>query len=310
MRVPVEVYSGFPGAGKTTYIRRRLKNGVPDGGLLVILTEQGEARLEEKDMPQNSTIKTIHEHTALNFFTLSDWNDELHPQRVIVEMNGNWPMKFLRDNLPDGWFLEQEIVLGDGRVYPQYDQYARSYVTDKLMGCTRVVLNRCGKDMEKAALHKTVRAINRNCEIVYEYEDGRLEIDDLPDILPYDITRDTIVLRDADYAVWHRDFTEAPEKYQDKVIVLHGMVNTEFRVNQYDFIIGRMVMTCNIEDLSYKAVVCRCGEELRLINNQWIRLTARMTKEYHKIYMGEGPVLVFQSFEPAMPPKVEVATYS
>lgn len=60
--------------------------------------------------------------------------------------------------------------------------------------------------MDKMAYHKIVRALNRRCDIIYEYGPNNIEIDNIEDPLPFDLTADVIVIEDRDYAVWYSEY--------------------------------------------------------------------------------------------------------
>ena len=57
------------------------------------------------------------------------------------------------------------------------------------------------------------------------------------------------------------------------------------------FIPGRMAMTCCAEDMAFLGYVCVYKDAESLKERDWVKVTARVEKEYWAEYGGEGPVL-------------------
>lgn len=56
--------------------------------------------------------------------------------------------------------------------------------------------------------HKVVRAISRQCEIVYEDKEGRVKMDDIVDPLPFDVNAPIVEISDRDFAIWYADLSD------------------------------------------------------------------------------------------------------
>lgn len=67
-------------------------------------------------------------------------------------------------------------------------------------------------------MHRIIRAISRRCDIAYEYTDGKVVYDDIEDPLPFDVDAPVIEIEDRDFAIWYRDMSEEPKKYDGKTI--------------------------------------------------------------------------------------------
>ena len=136
------------------------------------------------------------------------------PERVLLEYNGMWPIQILRDlKLPKTWGLYQAIDVIDGSTFEMYRSNMQSMVIDMVTEADMVLFNRCTPDMPLSGWKRSIRAVNRMCEIVFEDEKGEeLEVED---ILPYSLEADTIVLEDEDYGIWYLDIQEHPERYTD-----------------------------------------------------------------------------------------------
>lgn len=81
----------------------------------------------------------------------------------------------------------------------------RSLVVDKLQNADLVVFNRMKKDgaadsEETMALHKLVRGLSRQANIIYEAEDGSIRYDEIEDPLPFDLDAPVVEIENRDFA--------------------------------------------------------------------------------------------------------------
>ena len=151
--------------------------------------------------------------------------------------------------------IYQEIMLADANTFGVYNANMRTHTVDKLNSCEVVILNRTPKDVDKEGYHKIVRGVSRSCAISYVYPDGHIEYDEIEDPLPFDVESNSIVIEDKDYALWYRDMTEEPQRYIGKNITFKGVVAVDRRFPKHTFAIGRHVMVCCQEDITYRPVV-------------------------------------------------------
>lgn len=186
----------------------------------------------------------------------------------------------------------------------------RNLVMDKLMGGQMVVFNRLNPGADTTELHKLVRAANRRMDILYDYLDGTTAFDDVEDPLPFDINAPVITVNDEDYALWYRDVTEEPQKYEGKTVCFKGQVAMLRREKENMFAPGRFVMTCCVDDIQFCGIPCRYEKAKALKPRSWVTVTAKITAEKHMLYQGElGPVLTAISVEDAQPAEQDVATF-
>ena len=75
------------------------------------------------------------------------------------------------------------------------------------------------------------------------------------------------------------------------------------------FAIGRHIMTCCADDISYRGVVAKGSASLKVATRDWLTVEGKLTEEYSKLYRGRGPVLTLSSISPAEKPINEVATF-
>lgn len=86
------------------------------------------------------------------------------------------------------------------------------------------MFNRMTPGADIMPFHKIARAVNRKIDIMYEYTDGTSQFDEIVDPLPFDINASVIEIKDEDYALFYRDITEEPKKYDGKTVSFKGQV--------------------------------------------------------------------------------------
>jgi len=256
--IPVYLFVGFLDSGKTKFIDETLKDPRFESKdtTLLLLCEDGE---EEYDTTLYSGGKVIVEEIESEDTLSIDYLDALIKKtkatRVIVEYNGMWMLQSFYDAMPKEWILYQEFMLMDATTAVSYNANMRSLVVDKLTDSELIIFNRYNDNIDKMALHKIVRGISRKASIAYEYADGSVAYDDIEDPLPFDIEADIINIEDKDFAIWYRDLSEELPKYDGKTVKFKGIVAKNPAMPKGSFVIGRHVMTCCADDITYSGLV-------------------------------------------------------
>ena len=310
--IPVYLFTGFLEAGKTGVIQATMADENFNSGesTLLLMCEEG---IEEYDLSSfaspNTTLKAIDSVDELTPQNLSRMAEECHAERVMVEYNGMWTLDRFYNALPSNWMVYQELFLADATTILSYNANMRSLTVDKLQSCEMAVFNRCSEGTDLMALHKLVRGVSRAAAIGYEYPDGRLEYDDIEDPLPFDIEADVIEIEDRDFAIWYRDMSEEPTKYEGKTLRFKGIVGWEPSLGKQAFVIGRHIMTCCEADIAYRGLVCLTDKEITVKTKDWIVLDGILKMEYHKLYNAVGPVLQLLTYKASKQPDNPVATF-
>ncbi|MBQ1489970.1 MAG: hypothetical protein IIZ43_02895 [Eubacterium sp.] len=325
MEIPVYLFTGFLESGKTTFLQDALEGQDFNMGerTLLLLCEEGvEEYDEDRFFGKNVFIENIQKEEDLTAERLEELQQKHRVERVIVEYNGMWMLDSLYANMPLEWLTYQEMMFADASTFLSYNQNMRQLVYDKLKSAELVVFNRCTREaLAKAGpdgvdvkhqLHKIVRAANRKSQILYEYGRDDVEMDNIPDPLPFDINAPKIEIKDDAYAEWYRDINENQDKYEGKVITVKGRLVNGGDIPAHKFVFGRHVMTCCVEDIQFAGLVARWTKEAaRFDNGDWITLTAKIHVEDDPIYAeeGPGPVLYCTKVRKAAPAVPEVATF-
>ena len=294
-QIPMYVFTGF------------LEDGKPyksSGGKMVWNEEYDISAYPS----QNVYIETP-DYEQLSPEFLEDLRKKHHAERVVAELNGMHLAADFYMKTPDSWVIAQEVMFADSRTFLGYNANMRQLVVDKLAGAELVVFNRMTPGADTMPFHKAARAVNRKIDIMYEYTDGTSQFDELVDPLPFDLNAPVIEVADEDYALFYRDITEEPKKYDGKTVRFKGQVARLRREKEGMFAPGRFVMTCCEADITFMGIPCKFVGSEGLKPRSWVTVTAKITAQKHPLYRGVGPILTAISVTPAAPAKQEVATF-
>ena len=312
-QIPVYSFTGFLDSGKTKFIQETFEDERFNAGerTLLLVFEEGEEEYDISTYPhKNVYIETLDQQTVTTK-QLQALQKKYRAERVVVELNGMQQVGDLYMRFPESWIVAQEVMFADSTTIMAYNANMRNLVMDKLVGAQMVVFNRLEKGTDVMPLHKLARAASRRIDILYDYTDGTTQFDDIEDPLPFDINAPVIQVMDEDYALWYRDVSEEPEKYDGKTVCFKAQVAMLRRDKDGMFAPGRFVMTCCVDDIQFCGIPCRYEQASTLESRSWVMVTAKITAEKHRLYKGEiGPVLtalkVVTGAEPADP---DVATF-
>ncbi len=311
-QIPVYLFVGFLEGGKTHMIQESMEDSRFNSGekTLLLCCEEG---LDEYDTSrfwgQNVYIEHIENEDDITLANLNKLSKKHIIDRIIIEYNGMWQLDSLFMNMPDNWSVFQCVMAADCATFEIYNANMRSLMFDKLSACEMVVLNRANEKLDREAFHKIVRGVNPRAEIVYDFPDGRIEYDDIEDELPFDIDSPVIEIDDNDFAIWYRDMGEDLAKYQNKTVKFKGLIARDPQLGNKCAIIGRHVMTCCADDITFAGLLCNFKKDTALKTGDWILLTAKIKIENHPMYNREGPVLYCESTAFAVKPNPELATF-
>ena len=312
VQIPVYVFTGFLGSGKTKFIQETLEDPRFNSGerTLLLVFEEGEEEYDFSPYPHKNVYLEVLEQETVTTKQLQTLAKKHKAQRVVAELNGMQLVGDLYSRFPDEWVVAQEVMFADSTTIMAYNANMRNLVMDKLVGGQMVIFNRLPLGADTMPLHKLARAANRRIDILYEFADGSTAYDDTEDPLPFDINASVIEIKDEDYALWYRDVIEEPEKYNGKTVRFKGQVAKLRRDKDSMFAPGRFVMTCCIDDIQFCGVPCKYAGSAELQPREWVLVTATVTAEKHALYKGDmGPVLTAICVEGAESAKEEVATF-
>ena len=311
-QIPVYVFTGFLDSGKTKFIQETLEDERFNAGerTLLLVFEEGEEEYDFSTYPHKNVYLEVLDQTTVTSKELLALQKKHKAQRVVAELNGMQQVGDLYMRFPEGWVVAQEVMFADSTTFMTYNSNMRNLVMDKLVGAQMVVFNRLEKGADIMPFHKLARAASRKIDILYDYTDGSTSFDDIEDPLPFDINAPMIQVQDPDFALWYRDMSEEPEKYDGKTVQFKAQVAMLRRDKDNMFAPGRFVMTCCVDDIQFCGIPCRYDQAKTLESRSWVMVTARISAEKHRLYKGSlGPVLtaieVIPGAEPAVPDVAE-----
>ena len=311
MPIPVYAFTGFLEAGKTKFIQETLEDERFNSGerTLVLICEEGEEEYDPSTYPHKAVWLEVVDQETVTTEDLQALADKHRAKRVILELNGMQMIEPFYRKMPQDWELAQEVMFADAGTILTFNTNLRSLVVDKLSGAEMVVFNRMDPKADKMPLHKLARALNRRIDIVYDFTDGTTAFDDIPDPLPFDLNAPVVTIEDDDYALFYRDITEEPQKYNGKTVCFKAQVARLKNDKPGVFAPGRFVMTCCEADITFMGLPCKYADCRKLEMRSWVTVTAKVAVKSQALFKGQGPVLTAISVEKAEAPLREVATF-
>lgn len=306
---PVFIVNGFLESGKTEFIRYTLAQPYFQvrGKTLLIVCEEGEEEYDEVLLKKSRTImEIIDEEEEFTPARLLELEKKHKPERIIIEYNGMWNYKEMK--LPFNWKIEQQITTIDASSFTMYFTNMKSLLAEMLRKSEMIIFNRCDGIEDLSSYKRNVKAINQQADIIFEDEEG--EINQIfEDDLPYSLDAPIIELDNEGYGIWYLDSLDHPERYLGKTVSFTAMVLKPEDFPKGYFVPGRMAMTCCADDMAFLGFACEYDKADTLTNKQWVKVTAKVAKEYFADYNGEGPVLKAVSVGQTKAPKEEVISF-
>ncbi len=311
--IPVYMFTGFLESGKTTFANETLiERGFTEGEpTLLLVCEEGIEEYDVKYLASNNIFLELIDDDNLNTDHLLDLQEKYKPTRVMIEYNGTWKFdKLFNIRVPKGWTVVQVITFVDASTFDVYMANMKQMMMENLSAADMIVFNRCDENTKKAEYRRSIRAVNRRAQVIFENKDGLAEVGDDEVDLPYDINQDTIVLEDEDFGIFYIDSCDNPDKYVGKKIVFKGMVHKPKEYGKDAFVPGRFAMTCCADDIAFIGFKCYFAQAKVLKDRQWVMVTGEIGKEYYPEFEGEGPVIKAIKVDTAKPAEEELVYFN
>ena len=310
MAKPTYVINGFLDSGKTSFFRYTLAQPYfkAKGTTLLILCEDGEEAYGDDLLRETKTVVHVmeeaEEFTPENLLAL---DKEYDPERILIEWNGMWDFKNMK--LPAAWHLEQQMTAIDASSFELYFTNMKSLLAEQLRNSELVMFNRCDTALDLASYKRNVKAITQNAEIIFEDENGEVNVT-LDEDLPFDLNADPIALNTYGFGMFYLDALENLDRYVGKRVRFQGMVLKPRGFVKTRFVPGRMAMTCCAQDMQFLGFVCDYNGAYKLKDKEWVEVTARIGRGVVEAYRGEGPVLEAEEVTPCNEPENPVVDFA
>ena len=300
----VFIIYGFLESGKTQFINFTLGQDYfrMDDKTLLIVCEEGMEEYDDKLLKETNTVmEVIEDYEDFNLDTLKELDKKHNPERILIEYNGMWDCKTIK--LPDTWEIRQQMTIVDGVTFETYFNNMKSMFADMIRNSELLIMNRC-KVTEKLNGYKmSIKAINTAIEVVFEDENGEIDLPMTDEDLPYDMKADIIEITEKDYGIWYLDMWDNTDRYAGKKLHVKTMVMKEPGLPKNYFVAGRPAMTCCADDIVFMGAICKSKDAKNLESRDTIDLTFTIVDEYRSDYGGNGPVLYAEKLEKIPPLK-------
>lgn len=313
MEIPVYMFMGFLESGKTTFANETLiDRGFTEGEpTLLLVCEEGIEEYDVDYLRSKNIFAEVIDEDMLNTEHLLDLQEKYKPTRVMIEYNGMWKIdKIFGIRVPKGWTIVQVITFVNAKTFDVYQANMKSMMMEMLSTADMIIFNRCDENTRRAEYRRSIKAVNRRAQVIFENEDGLAEVDDEELDLPYDITQDNIVLEDEDFGIFYIDACDNPDKYLGKRITFKAMVHKPKSYAKNEFVPGRFAMTCCADDVAFIGFKCYFDQAKVLSDRQWVMVTGVIDKEYYEDFEGEGPVIKAVKVDTAKPAEEELVYFN
>ncbi len=312
MKTRIYLFTGFLDSGKSTFINDTITTTdfCENEKSLLIVSEQGELEYNQEQLESfhcDLVYVTSEDQWTYEYF--EELKDKYNPTQVLVELNGMYNVnRFLACSLPDGWQVVQVLTTINAQTFALYIQNMRSLLFQHVVHTDLLIFNRINDSIKKSFLRNNIKAINSQCQIIYEKEDGTVNTLD-EDELPFDITNDELEILDHDFGIFCMDALDHPDKYAGKTITMKGKFIGRDKQLEDGFVIGRLAMVCCEEDTSLIGMVCIHSAAKQLIPNEWIQVKGKIELEYDHELGGNVCVLKVDELKVVPPLENEYVTF-
>ncbi|MBR1524035.1 MAG: TIGR03943 family protein [Lachnospiraceae bacterium] len=307
--IPIYLFTGFLESGKTQFIAETLKDGqFKDGNkTLYIICEEGVEEIPQRVLDDNMFVPcTIESEEDVSFDTFMKLDLDYDPDRVMIEYNGTWDPDKVIEAFPENWLLAEGICTIDATTYQDYLANMKQMMTRQFTYADLVIFNRCDYSQDLPMFKRTVRALNRRSQVVFEMKDGTIN-NNVKEELPYDINSDVIEVEDDDYGIWYIDVFDNLDTYKGKTVRFKGVVYKPKRSKDDIFVPGRFAMTCCAADIQFVGFPCKWKDAKVLKEKTPVYVTAKIGST--ETNEGSAPVLYADAVEITDPPEEEVVYF-
>ncbi len=316
VRVPVYLVTGFLDSGKTSFLNETIREDyfAIRGLTLLIACEHGDTEFDAAELRKRHTVLVyLEEPEELTLSRLKEFDRKYRPERVLLEFNPLWRVATLEAMpLPDGWGIVQHIVVVDASTFTVYMNNMKSLFVEMMKNADMVSFNRCTTEMPLANFRRSIKVVNRKCQVFFEDENGEmLDMSNNFDMfVPYDTSADVIEIGDDDFGIFYVDAGENAGTYDHKTVRFRGVVLKSRKKHAKFFVPSRKAMTCCAADIQYIGYMCRYQQADDLKVGQWVDVTAEVRYEDEPMYGEVGPVLYAKRVEKTDPPEEELVYFT
>lgn len=180
MRVKIDIFSGFLGAGKTLLIKKLISTGAYKENIAIIENEFGEVSIDSLILRDtNIKIREINSGCICCEVT-GDFKEacievieKYKPDRIIIEPSGVAKLTdiikvFKEVDLRDKVVIENLITVINPEKYDSYITNFKDFYIDQIKNAKKIVISRVEKvdNLKIDKIVKSIRSINSKSEII------------------------------------------------------------------------------------------------------------------------------------------------
>jgi len=312
--IPVYLFMGFLGSGKTTFAKDTLlKQDFTEGQkTLFLICEDGEEEYDFDVLRKKNIFPEMITEETLSTDHLLELSKKYEPENVMIEYNGMWELdKLFRIRVPKGWTVVQVISFVDATTFDLYVNNMKKVMMDQLRNADMIIFNRCTKDTRMAEYRRSIRAVNRRAQIIFEDDKGEMMNGGDEEVeLPFDTSGPRIELGEEDFGLFYADAADDPDKYVGKTIHFKAQVHRPPSYGPKAFVPGRFAMTCCAADIAFVGFKTYYGGAASLTDREWVMVEGEIKKEYYPEFQGEGPVIYATSVAKTSPAADELVYFT
>ena len=248
MELPLFIVNGLLESGKTTLIKEIIENNVSyqEGNTLLLVCEEGEVEYDVEWLETNVVnIEYISSQKEFTPELLKELDEKYMPAQIVIEMNGFYKLEELR--FPSYMRVYQQITLIDASTFSLFFNNMKQIFNDMVKYSSLIVFNRCDGIKELGNFRRQLRVFNTDCQIGFEGKNGQISTI-IDEDLPYDLSKNNIIIEEEDYLTWYTDVYDNYEKYLNKTFKFKTFVRD---ILEETIVIGRNVMTCCEDDIQF-----------------------------------------------------------
>ena len=311
--IPVYVFMGFLGSGKTTFaidtlVRQGFTESTPT---LLIAFEDGEVEYDVKELEEENIHLEIIEEEDFTSEKLLELGRKYNPENVMIEYNGMWELdRLFQIQVPAGWTVVQVISFVDATTFDLYVNNMKKIMMDQLRNADMIIFNRCDENTKTAEYRRSIRAVNRRAQVIFEDNEGKPMDMNEEVVLPYDIDSDTIELGEEDFGLVYVDAADNPDRYVGKKIKFKAQAHRPSNYKANEFVPGRFAMTCCADDIAFIGFKSYYKGAKTLKDRDWVIVEGTIQKEFYPEFQGEGPVIYADSVSMTGPAKDDLVYFN
>ncbi len=250
---------GFLDAGKTAYIRENVLNDVfwKYGSTLILCFEEGEEEFDAESLAKKKAFVTCYDGGDITSFCL-DAIEKYRPDRIYVEMNAM--MAGLREALSGCLKKTFAITLIDWNTLPLYYRNFMPMMKQMVADSQQVVFRGCPSADLLAPYSQAFRLMNPKASYLRRdpmgYHEKAFEM-----FLPFSLDDPEIRIGQDNFLPFWLDALDHPEHYDGKKLLFTDPFELKKDAADGRWSLGRVVMTCCMQDLQFMAFEAEIGAE-------------------------------------------------